>query len=170
MPELGEEIELVTWPYSFKGVAGLRNFVMQTLEGEVLACADTQWAYIDLKKQRLKRPDDHQLDLYKLSERFDMVETTRRIQIPETYMVHDRFIVHKDHLDLYNHVNNEQYISLAGQYLPEDYKIKSIRVEYKRQAVLDDWVYPKVSNIDGRYTIALSDEEGKNYAVVEFNN
>ncbi|MBN2899245.1 MAG: acyl-[acyl-carrier-protein] thioesterase [Clostridia bacterium] len=169
MPLLGEEIELVTWPYGFKGVAGLRNFLMKSAEGEVLACADTQWAYIDLERQRLKKVDDYQLDLYKLSPRYDMPETTRRIQVPESSVAHEKFLITKDHLDLYNHVNNEKYIHLAAMYLPDDYEIGSIRVEYKQQAVLGDWIYPEISETDGLYTVVLNDDMGKVYAVVEFN-
>lgn len=169
MPALGEEIELVTWPYGFKSVAGSRNFLMKSLDGEVLACADTQWAYIDLERQRLKKVDDHQLKLYKLSPRYDMPETKRRIQLPETSIEQEKFLITKEHLDLYNHVNNEKYIHLAATYLPDDYEIGSIRVEYKQQAVLDDWIYPEISKLDDLYTVVLNNEAGKVYAVVEFN-
>lgn len=169
MPVLGEKIELVTWPYGFKGVAGLRNFLMKTLDGELLACADTQWAYIDLERQRLKKVDDHQLSLYTLSPRYDMPETTRRIQVPEEAVEAEKFCITKDHLDLYHHVNNEKYIHLAGMYLPDDYDLGSIRVEYKQQAVLGDWIYPKISERDGLYTVVLNNHLGKAYAVIEFN-
>lgn len=170
MPTLGESIELVTWPYGFKGVAGLRNFLMKSADGEVLACADTQWAYIDLDRQRLKKVDDYQLDLYKLSPRYDMPETKRRIKLPEEAVELEKFPITKDHLDLYHHVNNEKYIHLAALYLPDDYELGSIRVEYKQQAVLGDWIYPSVSEADDLYTIMLNNEAGKPYAVVEFNS
>ena len=47
--DLGESIRISTWPHGFRGFVGERNFLMETLDGEVLACADSSWAYIDVK-------------------------------------------------------------------------------------------------------------------------
>ena len=40
-PALGEEVVTSTWPYSFRGFMGQRNFTMDTKEGERLAYANT---------------------------------------------------------------------------------------------------------------------------------
>ena len=42
--DLGESIRISTWPHGFRGFVGERNFLMETLDGEVLACADSSWA------------------------------------------------------------------------------------------------------------------------------
>lgn len=49
--DLGESIRISTWPHGFRGFVGERNFLMETLDGEVLACADSSWAYIDVKNR-----------------------------------------------------------------------------------------------------------------------
>jgi hypothetical protein len=43
-----------------------------------------------------------------------------------------------------------------------------MRAEYKKQAFLNDVLYPYVVEEDGRYIISLNDGQGKPYVVVEF--
>ena len=42
----------------------------------------------------------------------------------------------KHHLDTNHHVNNCQYICMAEDFLPEDFKVYQMRAEYKMQAKL----------------------------------
>ena len=65
-------------------------------------------------------------------------------------------------------MNNCQYIRIAADYLPEDFKIHQMRAEYKKQAVLGDVFYPAVKVEEKNVTVALSAEDGKPYAIVEF--
>ena len=44
-----------------------------------------------------------------------------------------------------------------------------MRAEYKMSAKLGDVVVPYTKEQDGIYTVALCDEAGKPYAVVEFS-
>ena len=52
-PSLGEEVRTGTWACGFHGFVGMRNFVMETVEGEMLACAYSEWAYMDPVAGRL---------------------------------------------------------------------------------------------------------------------
>jgi hypothetical protein len=58
---------------------------------------------------------------------------------------------------------------MALDYVPEDFEIAQLRVEYKSQAVLDDIIYPVVAaSPDGNcYTVSLNREDGKPYSIVE---
>ena len=38
-PSMGEEFLVKTWPYKFKGVFGMRNFLMESMDGEALVYA-----------------------------------------------------------------------------------------------------------------------------------
>lgn len=138
MPKLGEEIELQTWPYEFKGFMASRNFVMKGVDGEILANANTLWSYIDTEKKRLKKIDQHQIEIYKMSKPFEMPEIQRKIAIPKDAVAYNSFEVVRYLLDSNEHVNNEKYISIASMYLPEEVEIKNIRTEYKMPAVLGD--------------------------------
>ena len=49
-PVLGENVRIGTMPYEFKGILGLRNFWMETAEGEKLAVANSVWSLLDMEK------------------------------------------------------------------------------------------------------------------------
>ena len=46
-------------------------------------------------------------------------------------------------------------------------KVRQLRVDYKKSAVLGDVICPRVSEEDGRIVTELCDGNGKPYAVVE---
>ena len=77
------------------------------------------------------------------------------------------------HLDTNHHVNNAQYVRMAAAYLPENFEMGQMRVEYRKQALLHDVLHPYVvkrtaESGEELYTVSLQDEEGKAYANVEF--
>lgn len=49
-PALGEKIRIGTIPYELRGFMGLRNFFMDTEDGERLAQANSFWSLINHKK------------------------------------------------------------------------------------------------------------------------
>jgi len=80
-------------------------------------------------------------------------------------------LVRKQHLDSNLHVNNAQYVSMAVDSLPQDFQIGGLRVEYKKQAHLNDTLYPHViEQADGRIVVSLSGEAADVYVNVEFTS
>ena len=154
--DLGESIRISTWPHGFRGFIGERNFLMETLDGEILACADSSWAYIDTKTG------------HPVKEKLDMKPLGRKIRIPEERQEMGCFTVRQYHLDSNHHVNNAQYIRLSQEYIPADFQVQRLRAEYKRQAVLGDKIFPLVSKTEDSYVVALCNEKKESYAVVEF--
>ena len=77
-------------------------------------------------------------------------------------------MVKKHHLDTNHHVNNGQYVNIAMEYLPDDFVIRQMRAEYKKQAFLDDVLHPYEVQTETGYIICLQDEEGRPYVSVEF--
>lgn len=167
-PELGEEVIVETWPYDFKGFMGYRNFVMKTEEGETLAYANTLWSFLDTDTGIPVKVEPEDVAGYGISERLPMDYAPRKVPVPEEYEEKEPFTVQKHHLDTNHHVNNGQYVQMAREFLPEDFAIRQMRAEYKRQAVLNDVFYPKVSRKEKEVTVALCDESGKPFAVIEF--
>lgn len=80
--DLGESIRISTWPHGFRGFVGERNFLMETLDGEVLACADSSWAYIDVKTGHPVKASEEERAAYPVEEKLDMKPLGRRIRIP----------------------------------------------------------------------------------------
>ena len=57
-PKYGERVVIGTAPYEFRGFMGLRNFLMQTKEGEALAWANSIWTLMDREKMRPVKPNE----------------------------------------------------------------------------------------------------------------
>lgn len=73
----------------------------------------------------------------------------------------------QEHLDTNHHVNNGQYVRMALAYMPERMDIATIKVEYRRQALLGDLIVPRVKSEDGKHLVALCGVDEKPYAVIE---
>ena len=92
----------------------------------------------------------------------------RKISLPEKREKMNEIVIQKHHLDTNHHVNNCQYVQIAEDFLPEDFEIRQMRAEYKKQAKLHDVFYPEVSFEEEKITVVLNNEEGQPYAIVEF--
>lgn len=169
-PAFGEHIVTGTMPYEFRGFMGYRNFLMRTKEGEALACANSIWTLMDIKSMRPVKPNADMLAGYVLEEKYPMVYAPRKIAVPAGGQAMEAFTVKPHHLDTNHHVNNGQYVRMAMDCIPADFRIGQLRVEYKSQAVLGDGVYPVLAaGEDGRlYTVSLNKEDGTPFCVVEF--
>ncbi|MCH5261066.1 MAG: acyl-[acyl-carrier-protein] thioesterase [Lachnospiraceae bacterium] len=168
-PHLCENIVIGTAPYEFKGFVGYRNFEMKTKEGEVLAYANSIWSLMDTQKMIPAKPNERILNGYALEERYPMEYAPRKIAMPDGGEAVEPFTVKQHHLDTNNHVNNGQHVRMAMDYIPKNFGIKQLRVEYKCQAKLGDVVCPvvAVSEDHGGYTVSLNKEDGKPYSIIE---
>ena len=72
----------------------------------------------------------------------------------------------RHHLDTNHHVNNARYVEIARESLPQEISVKELRVEYKKAAVLGDYMIPRVSRTEEGYVTALYSDQGAPYAVV----
>ena len=167
-PALGEEITVCTWPYEIKGIYGLRNFTLMDGTGEYLVKANSCWFLLDTEAGKPVRVTREDVDAYGDEEpKLSMDYAPRKIRLPENLEEKPSFPVRKYHIDTNEHVNNCQYVQMALEMIPEDSKIKELRVEYKKSAVLGDVIYPKVAMEEDRMVVELCDEGGNPYAVVE---
>lgn len=167
-PDLCEEVEIGTYPYEFKGFLGARNFFMRTREGEYLAKANTLWSLLNTEKMKPASPPEEMLAAYQLEPRLDMEYLPRKILIPMVGVTEEPIVIKKHHLDTNHHVNNGQFIDMAMEYLPEGFAIRQMRAEYKKQAWLDDVLYPYVVKTEDSCTVSLRDQQGSPYVNVVF--
>lgn len=168
-PQLCERVSIGTVPYEVKGFIGYRNFLMETEAGERLACANTVWTLMDMERRKPVKATQEMLEAYRLGERLEMDYASRKILVPGTEGEGQEVVeIKKHHLDTNHHVNNGQYVRIAMEYLPEGYRIRQMRAEYKGQALLGDQIYPMVYGEDGAMVVSLNNREGKPYCVVEF--
>lgn len=167
-PKIGEKITTGTWPYDINRFLGSRNFIMYGEDGRVLAYANSLWTYLNSETGRPVRVDDEVINLYTLEPKYDMEYADRKIALPEGMVSEPAFSVEIHHLDTNHHVNNGQYVKMAGLYLPKDFEIAQMRAEYKKSALLGDKICPQVHYEDKKVIVSLNDEAGNAFTVVEF--
>ena len=167
-PMMGESIVTSTWAYDFRGFYGFRNFTMYTGEGELLSYANSVWIYINTETGSPAKIDAEEAACYQCDPKFDMEYASRKVPVPDGGEFMEPFTVKRHQIDFNHHVNNGQYIQMAQDYLPSGYQIHQMRAEYKKQAVLDSVIIPRVYRENDRCTVSLCGEDKSPYAVVEF--
>ena len=166
-PQMCEKITTGTFATEFKGLYGNRNFYMKDGSGELIARANSIWAFMDLEKGRPVRPTAEHIDPYGTCEPLDMPYEERKIALPEQSEAGEPFPVRKYHIDTNEHVNNCQYVQMALEMVPGDIQVRQLRVDYKKSAVLGDMIYPRMTAEQKRTVVELCDADGKPYAIVE---
>ncbi len=169
-PKIGERISVSTWPFEFRGMMGKRNFVMETTAGNLLSCANSIWAFMDLRSGNAVTIDHEIADLYTCRPPYPMQYAGRKIPIPADNQTGDVTVVHQHQLDSNHHVNNGQYLQMARELIGEDFPIGQVRAEYKKQAVLGDRIMSTIGTDGNRKVVSLHSEDGTPYAIVEFQN
>lgn len=171
MPVLGEEVVIGTLPYELKGGMGLRNFLMETQDGERLAAANSVWTLVDTRKMHPVRIPADIIDKYSLEEKLDMRYDSRKIRLPEIAgETRPAITVQEYHLDTNRHMNNGQYVRIAAGLLPADREAAVLRIEYRQQAVLGDRITPVLYADDpSRICVSLNSDDGNPYAIMEMH-
>ena len=170
-PKRNETIQICTKPHKFKGIEGYRNFLIQNEQGETLVYANSIWTYFDMEQMRPARITQDQFDCYTLEEPLDMEYAPRKISLKNVedtdFTVAYKTTVQRSQLDMFGHMNNCQYVSIAYNCLPEDYALRQVRVEYKKSALLHDEIVVKYAVIEERILVLLTNAAGEIFAVVE---
>ncbi len=135
-PKYAEKITIGTWPYSFRGIKGGRNFVLLDENGETLVKADSEWVLIDTEKNRITKIPEMISSAYELEDAYEMGEIRKRVTTEELVENCGSITVTPFFLDTNGHVNNVKYLSVAADYIAAPYD--EFRVEYRSQAFLHD--------------------------------
>lgn len=168
MPVLAEHITTQTWAYGMQGFYGYRNFMMKDGAGERLAYANSVWVLIDTQSGRPVRIPQIMAERYGIEPQLEMDCCGRKIRVPGEYCEREPMAVPQYFIDTNQHMNNSRYVQTALQYLPEDFAVDEVRVEYRRAAVQGDILIPRVTLGDREAVVVLGAEVGKPYAVAEF--
>ena len=139
--------------------------------GNYLVKANTTWTMVNTEKMVPVKAPETILNAYAIGPKLDMTYSSRKILLPEDAGCEvceaDVRTVELHHLDGNMHVNNCQYINFALTAIDEELDIVSLRADYRKQAHLKDRIYPVVYRYGGMRTVALNDEEGSPYSVLE---
>ena len=167
-PGLGERVTIGTFPYDMKGFLGYRNFAMLDEKGEYLAKANSLWSLLNTDTGKPVAVPENMMEKYVLSPKLDMEYTSRKITVSGERVRREPLVVKQHHLDTNHHVNNQQFIDIAMDFLPEVFCVGQVRAEYRKQAFLNDILVPCVINDGERVIVMLEDESNVPYMIAEF--
>lgn len=170
LPKIGEEISVGTFPCSFKGFYGHRNFYVTDVQGEELVRANSLWVYINFGTKKPVRIPEEVASMYNevIQEPLEFDWSDRKIKFEGEGQAENPVTVLEYFIDTNEHMNNGKYIMVAEAYLPEGFETERIRAEYRKAAVLGDVLYPVIYTQEDAITIVLADEANKPYAVIQF--
>ena len=165
-PAWRSHLTVRTWPRSLDGFLSDRDFLVYY--GEALAAkATSRWLLMNAATGRIARITEKIRGAYALDSRalYDTPVPSNGRTPAGTPAAFSTVAGRRD-IDTNHHVNNAQYVELAREVLPEEIRVKELRAEYKKAAVLGDKVCPRVTADGGSYTVALCSEKGSPYAVI----
>ena len=132
-PKWRDEVILSTWHKGFDGLFSLRDFLMETPEGEPLVTCTTSWLVIDIDLRRLIRdPFGPDVDPGKTSDLSSAIaEPAPKIMIPKGLeRVDAGFRVSSfSDIDILGHTNNVRYVVWSMDAMPYE--------EVSRRPVMD---------------------------------
>lgn len=170
LPLHGEELTIKTWVYQCHQSYGCRNTNVYDEKGEICVASSAIGMFVHYDAGTLMRVPQTIIDTIPIFEPYNMEYLPRKISIPKNIKAKEiePFYVWRFLIDANNHVNNARYISLAQEFIPEDFEIRSIRVEYILPAKQGEMIYPKIIELENGYIVDLQSSEGKHFSVVEF--
>lgn len=167
-PSMGEEFIVKTWPYKFRGIFGMRNFVMETEEGETLAYADSRWFYFDQKTGTPIRPTEEEIAPFGMEEPYPMEHKSRKVSYPEDVEYVGKTVVCENHMDTNSHVNNGEYVRMAADYLPKGFQVDELQIEYRLAAKLGDEMCFYTKKEEDCFYVVIADEKKSPYVITCF--
>ncbi|MCR5720687.1 MAG: acyl-[acyl-carrier-protein] thioesterase, partial [Lachnospiraceae bacterium] len=140
LPKLCDRVAVGTFPHGFKVFFGYRNFYLKDEKGNMAVKANSMWTLINRTTGKPDRIPKYISDVYVLKEKLPMTYGNRKVELSKDKVYTEtnatEVTIRNLHLDSNGHVNNAQYIKLAMDALPETFKIKRLRIEYRMQALL----------------------------------
>jgi len=157
VPEYKEELTVTSTVYGMKPMFGFRNTFIYDAEGNPCYKTWSMGAFVDKSAGKLKRVDDATIASMTLEPQLEMNYRDRRIILPrQGGVVLEPVKVLRADIDYNRHMNNANYVRVAMELLPEDFKISGMRVEYRVAAKLGDTLIPTMYNIEDGIIISLS--------------
>ncbi len=167
-PKAADEVVISTWAAGFKGVFGPRDFTVRTPEGQTLMLAHSLWVYMDTEKGIPVKPDKREADLYGDEPGVTLPYAPRKIDVPDEGETVFETDVMRSHIDTNGHMNNSAYVRMASEILPDGFKIRQMRAEYKKPAMYGERITVKRSLAPGKVFARLCAADGQVYAILEF--
>ena len=157
VPQFKEELTVTSTVYGMKPMFGFRNTFIYDAEGRPCYKTWSMGAFVDKATGKLKRVDDATIASMAIEPQLEMNYRDRRIILPKEGGTRlDPVRVLRADIDYNHHVNNANYVRIAMELLPEDFKVSGLRVEYRVAAKIGDVLTPTMYVVEGGIIISLS--------------
>lgn len=114
LPGVGCGVRLSTWPCGIdQKILFVRDFVIQTAEGQGVAAASTVWLLVDTQTRRLVQPDRLGVELPENDGRRALTETPPKLALPPDLPACFSAAARYSTLDVNGHVTNTVYVDWA---------------------------------------------------------
>jgi len=168
MPSWGEEIIVKTAGRGIDKLFALREFLVVSATGEVLAEAMSAWLLLEIKSKRPQRPGN-----VLPSELFSYIDGSQfmpeKIPLPEKPVLGDLIKVRPFDMDLNNHVNNVSYIRWVEDFcLIHKTDIEHILINYLAEVRLNQEIEIYYQVEDGS-TILFGENQNKQVFLAKVN-
>jgi acyl-ACP thioesterase len=168
VPRYKEDLTVTTSIYEVMPMYGFRNTFIRDAQGQPCYRTWSMGAFVDLATGKLARLSEETIASLTLEPKQEMNYRGRRIILPKQEgIVMEPFTVRRADIDYNRHMNNANYVRIAMELLPEDFKVKDMRVEYRIPAKLGDQLIPTLYPIDGGFIVSLA-IEGQPSTIIEF--
>jgi acyl-CoA thioesterase FadM len=171
MPVYGERIAVETRVYDCKNFLGCRNTVIYDEEDKPCVVSWSIGAFVNLASGRPEKLPAVVAAGLRFDPKFEMEYLGKKIVLPgEPGEKIPPLGVSRNDIDFNRHMNNARYVQIAVELLPEGFRTRRFRIEYKSPARYGDSLYPERSVRGGAVFLQLNNAEGRPCAVMEFNS
>ncbi len=168
VPSFKERLTIQTSIYECYGYYGYRNTIILDEANKPCYVTWSTGVCVNLDSGRLSKMDSDMVKHMHFDPKYDMEYLERKIVVPHGELISsDPISVMRDDIDYNRHMNNAQYIRIACEYLPLDFVVRRVRVEYKKPAKLGDVIYPRLLRAENKIYIQMASADCV-YAVIEF--
>ncbi len=168
VPDFKETLTISTHVFGCEPLFGFRNTFIYDAAGNPCYKTWSLGVFCDLRTGRMKKLSEEVLQACEYEPKLDMNYKDRRIVVPDgEFLTYAPVTVQRNDIDYNQHLNNAHYVRIASEYLPEDFQVKGVRVEYKVPVKLGEEIVPQVSTV-GNFTYVKLLKKELPCAILEF--
>ncbi len=140
LPELDEDITILTWQSRMMAFFFVRNFQILSKDGYPFIKGSSYWSLIDMNSRQVILPKDYDI-IVPDHIRGDELQRPNKVALREG---NKKAILHcyKEDLDINNHMNNIVYLDRCVSLIPEEYLYThspiSFDINYKKELRLNE--------------------------------
>lgn len=145
VPDFKENLTITTSVFKCEPLFGFRNTFIYDEAGNPCYKTWSLGVFVDLKSGRMKKLPAEVMSATAFDKKLDMDYRDRRIVVPDgKVQTFPPIRVQQNDIDYNKHMNNAHYVRLAIECLPENFPVKTVRVEYKVPAKFGDALTPEL--------------------------